>query len=470
MNKAKLDQVFNLNNSDEVFSFMKDYAYKNQDLSDELIRHFLPDDIDLDSLRAEVKNIIFSVEESGDRWGPSLNWYQIDAQLGRMMEKARYYDREGEFDAAASIASEVILFVGKHYSDDCVYECEGFDGYDFESRSAADMLISLIESRVLDIGTIRRISSDIDKASETTTFRDGGYCIADLSELQSVLEGVFDNFDDHLASLDKIIDNAGRAVYYRNRWLFRKVAYLNYKEKYDAAQKTIDDNFFVPELSKMRIDSQIFHGQIEDAIESLDRAIKCTEDSSYVHSCHERKMELLETTGDTSRLAEELEYLILNSYSSEYDYYLQLKHVLEQLPANSSNLLHTIIEKLVNKRCFHTQKDVARICAEENMIPQLTECLSWNNDYDDECYMVLAEYGNLLDSSTRRKIVEGHIDKIRTKAIPTDSRRYCYIVSNMKALRDSCSEGQAAVNKLIEEFRTQYCRRPSMMRELNKLR
>lgn len=29
---------------------MKDYAYKNQDLSDELIRHFLPDDIDLDYL------------------------------------------------------------------------------------------------------------------------------------------------------------------------------------------------------------------------------------------------------------------------------------------------------------------------------------------------------------------------------------------------------------------------------------
>lgn len=469
MNKTELDQVFNLNNSDEVFSFMKDYAYKNQDLSAALIRHFLPDDIDLDSLRAEVRNIIFSVDEREHGWGPAFDWYQIDVQLGRMMEKAKYYDREGEFDAAASIASEVILFVGKHYSDDCVYECEGFDGYDFETKSAADMLISLIESKVLDINTIRRISSDIDKASGTSTFHDGGYCIADLSELQSVLEGVFDNFDEHLASLDKIIDNAGRSVYYRNRWLFRKIAYLNYKEKYDAAQKTIDDNFFVPELSKMRIDSQIFHGQIEDAIESLDRAIECTEDSSYVHSCHERKMELLKTTGDTSRLAEELEYLFLNSYSSEYDYYLQLKHVLEQLPANSPNRLHTIIEKLVNQRRFHNQRDTARICAEENMIPQLAECLSWNNDYNDECYMVLAEYGKLLDSSTRRKIVEGHIDHIRTRAIPADSRKYCYIVSNMKALRDSCREGQAAVNKLIEEFRTQYCRRPSMMRELNKL-
>ena len=470
MNKAKLDQVFSLNSSDEVFSFMKDYAYKNQDLSDALIRHFLPDDIDLDSLRNEVRNIIFSVDESGDRWGPSLNWYQIADQLGRMMDKARYYEHEGKFDAAASIASEVILFVGKYYSDDRVYECEGFDGYDFETRSAADMLIPLIESKVLDINTIRRISNDIDKVLGTTAFQDGGYCLADLSELQSVLEGVFDNFDEHLASLDKIIDNAGRAVYYRNRWLFRKVAYLNYKEKYDAAQKTIDDNFFVPELSKMRIDSQIFHGQIEEAIESLDRAIECTEDSSYVHSCHERKMELLETTGDTSRLAEELEYLILNSYSSEYEYYLQLKHVLEQLPANSSNRLHTIIEKLVDKSRFHSQKDTARICAEENMIPQLAECLSWNNNYNDEGYMVLAEYGKLLDSSTRRKIVEEHIDHIRTRAIPTDSRRYCYIVSSMKALRDSCSEGQAAVNKLIEEFRTQYSRRPSMMRELNKLR
>lgn len=69
MSKAKLDQVFNLNNSDEVFSFMKDYAYKNQDLSEALIRHFLPDSIDPDSLRAEVRNIIFAVDESGHRWG-----------------------------------------------------------------------------------------------------------------------------------------------------------------------------------------------------------------------------------------------------------------------------------------------------------------------------------------------------------------------------------------------------------------
>ena len=120
MNKAKLDQVFSLNSSDEIFSFMKDYAYKNQDLSAALIRHFFPDDIDLDALRDEVRNIIFSVDESGE------NWYQIADQLGRMMNKARYYEQEGEFDAAASIASEVILFVGKHYSNDCVYECESY--------------------------------------------------------------------------------------------------------------------------------------------------------------------------------------------------------------------------------------------------------------------------------------------------------------------------------------------------------
>ena len=52
---------------------MKDYAYKNQDLSAALIRHFFPDDIDLDALRDEVRNIIFSVDESGHRWGPSLS-------------------------------------------------------------------------------------------------------------------------------------------------------------------------------------------------------------------------------------------------------------------------------------------------------------------------------------------------------------------------------------------------------------
>lgn len=235
------------------------------------------------------------------------------------------------------------------------------------------------------------------------------------------------------------------------------------------AQKTIDDNFFVPELSKMRIDSQIVHGQIKEAIESLDRAISCTEDQSYIYNCHKRKCELLETIGDTQRLAEELEYLILEAHSSQYGYYLQLKRTLGQLSANFSNRLHTVIEKLVNKKPFHSQKDIAMICAEENMIPQLAECLSWRNSFNNECYSVLAEYGNLLDSHTRQKIVERHIDNIRIDAIPTNSRKYYYIVDNMKALRESCDEGRTAVNELIKEFRAKYSQRPSMMSELNKL-
>ena len=73
MNEAKLDQVFNLNSSDEVFSFMKDYAHKNQDLSAALIRHFFPDDIDLDALRDEVRISSFSLmRENTDGAGVRL--------------------------------------------------------------------------------------------------------------------------------------------------------------------------------------------------------------------------------------------------------------------------------------------------------------------------------------------------------------------------------------------------------------
>lgn len=469
MDKTKLDQVFNLNEDGDIFSFMKDYAYKNQALGTALIKHFLPDRIDLDSLRDEVQDIFFSVDESGYKWGPSLNWHQIDERLGRMMEKARYYDSEGEFDAAASIASEIVLFVGEHYSEDCVYECERFDGYDFETRNAIEMLISLVESKVLDINTVKRIRGDIKKAASSDTFRNCGYCLADLDEVKSVLDGVFDDFDKHLASLDERIVNAGRCIHYRNRWLRRKVLYLIYKEEYEAAEKAIDDNFSVPELSKLRIDSQVFHGKIEDAIASLDRAIFCTEDSSYVSKCHERRKELLESIGDNVRLADELEYLLLNSYSSLYDHYLQLKSVLSQLPGNSQSRLHGTIVMMVDKRLEHCQKGIARICAEEQMIPQLAECLSWNNDYNNECYHALADYGRLLDSETRQKIVARHIDAIRRSAMPTNSQRYGYIVGHMEALKDSCEEGRVAIGNLIEEFKVTYCRRPSMMRELKKL-
>ena len=102
------------------------------------------------------------------------------------------------------------------------------------------------------------------------------------------------------------------------------------------------------------------------------------------------------------------------------------------------------------------------------MIPQLAECLSWNNDYNNECYKALAEYGRLLDAESRQRIVMGHIDVIRTSAIPTNSQRYGYIVSHMEALRDSCEEGRIAVIGLIEEFKVKYSRRPSMMKELKK--
>lgn len=469
VDKTRLDQVFNLNESGDIFSFMKDYAYKNQALGTALIKRFLPDRIDIDSLREEVQDIFFSVDESGYKWGPSLNWHQIDEQLYRMMEKARYYDSEGEFDASASIASEIVLFVGEHYSEDCVYECERFDGYDFETRNAIEMLISLVESKVLDTNTVKRIRSDIKKAAATDTFRNGGYCLADLDEIQSVLDGVFDDFDKHIASLNERIDNAGRCVHYRNRWLLRKVLYLNYKEKYNTAEKVIDDNFNVPELSKLRIDSQVFNGQIEEAVASLDRAILCTEESSYVNDCHERRKELLESIGDDVRLADEIEYLLLNSYTSVYDNYLELKQVLERLPGNSQSRLNGAVVGIVKKKLVHNQTEIARICAEQRMIPQLAECLSWNNDYNNECYKALAEYGRLLDAETRQRIVMGHIDVIRMSAIPTNSQRYGYIVSHMEALRDSCEEGRIAVIGLIEEFKVKYSRRPSMMKELKKL-
>lgn len=469
MDNTKLDKVFSLHENSDVYSFMKDYAYKNQALAAALVRHFLPDKIDVDALRNEVQDIFFSVDESGYRWGPSLNWHQIDEQLGRMMEKARYYDAEGEFEAAASIASEVILFVGQHYTDDCVYECEHFDGYDFETRNAIKMLISLVESKVLDISTIKRIKKDIKKAASTDTFRNGGYCIENLDELQSVIDGVFDDFEEHLASLDARIANAGRCEHYKNQWLLRKVSYLYFKEENAAAEKVIDENFSIPELSRLRIDTQIFHGKIEDAIDSLKRAILCTEDKWYAIECHERRLELLESIGDEARQAEELEFLFLNSFSSTYDYYLKYKSLLEKLTGDASEMLHGVIEKLVRKSNVHSQKDIARICAEENMLPQLAECLSWNDSYGNDCYQCLAEYGKFLDSDTRNKIVTRHIDVIRRSAIPTDSRRYGYIISHMAALRDSCDEGREAVDALIEEFKLLYSRRRSMMSELKKL-
>ena len=38
------------------------------------------------------------------------------------------------------------FFFGKHYTDDRVYECESYDGYDFATASAADIAVFVMLS------------------------------------------------------------------------------------------------------------------------------------------------------------------------------------------------------------------------------------------------------------------------------------------------------------------------------------
>lgn len=64
MDKTKLDKVFSLHENSDVYSFMKDYAYKNQALAAALVRHFLPDKIDVDALRNEVQDMMLCTKNN----------------------------------------------------------------------------------------------------------------------------------------------------------------------------------------------------------------------------------------------------------------------------------------------------------------------------------------------------------------------------------------------------------------------
>ncbi len=468
IDKNTLDKVFRYTDEEELYDFLKEEVYRNASLAKKLTKRFLPDETACVDFRQEVENVFLCADEIRSKWGPSMDWHQIDSGLWRMYEKAEYLKDKAKCHEAADIACQIISSVGKEYSKDEVFADDSFDGDDFCTYKCVDLLIEMIERDVFDQKKLNDIQREIQKAARMETYAD--YCICDFDMLLCVLNGELSEADEHLKTLDTKIA-VQRYNRDKNKWIMRKASFLQRKGMDNDAASLTEENFGVPEISRRVIDNQLCNGQWEAAIESIGRAIKCTphDEYSYVNECCIKRIEACEKLGIIETRIEDYASLMRHSCSEEmYGYYLNLKKLM---PDDEFKVkLKEIVTELMKGSLLFTHKCVARILAEETSLELLCDCLSINDKMENtEGFEAFKEYASVLTMAQRMLVVRHHVDAIREMAATATSKDYSSVRFQMERLLDCCSEAMPLVHELKKEFQETYKRRHAFMRELMRL-
>jgi len=151
-----------------------------------------------------------------------------------------------------------------------------------------------------------------------------------------------------------------------------------------------------------------------------------------------------------------------------YGYYQNLKQLTPE--DNFKVKLKEVIQELLKGCLMFTHKCIARILSEENESELLCDCLSVNDEWNNtEGFEAFKEYGSVLTSEQRGKVVQRHIDAIREMATTATSKNYSSIRYQMQQLLECCSEAAPMVHELKTEFQEMYKRRPAFMKELERL-
>ena len=131
-------------------------------------------------------------------------------------------------------------------------------------------------------------------------------------------------------------------------------------------------------------------------------------------------------------------------------------------------IVSEIVRDLLSGNAYFYQKETARICYEEGLLPELETCLVSGSGID-EPFETANAYIGALPPDARVRVLNILSDRIREDSVPVKSSHYPYIRQKIELLMDSCDQGKEMMTSLVMELKTNYSNRPAFMRELSKL-
>lgn len=466
--KSKLQELISQLNSEQLSEYLVEYSKKDKAFAkafaDFLNTKLMADD-DFD-IRQEVEDLFTLERPSGGRYDryDDTDWYGIMHGVNDLFDKARHALDKGLIRKAAGMALQWLSSFADNFT-------EGAFSYDDEGIAFGDACEEageIIDKAVNHPNADDEFKEDVaDKLSDIADRGDAmrDYCFYDIDSLSERMNAMTETPERALATVEKMLSKGG----YKSpveQLIIQKYNLLMSLGRKDEALKFIKENISKEKVCDFIVDKYVKAKDYDKAVELLELAIKKSEDYDGWQWMR-KEIEIFEKQKRESDVIKTYRRLFISCHG-DIDCYHELK---KRIPASEwKSYLAQLMSETPFLEPWSSNDDKAEILIAEGDFQALHNYLLSMKSGSYSQLEVLAAYADKLPEDLQPDIANFYGDVIRKEATNANKKDdYSRIRWNIEQLQE-LHNTENLVNDIVSEFRNLYHRRPSFMRELDKIK
>ncbi len=386
----------------------------------------------------------------------------------------------GDYEAAVRKGLDFLRFVGKEYERKQVYDHFEWDGDDFYTRDAEEMLANVLRNDKTPKECVEMARKEIAEIEAMEAYND--CCLAFFDNVHEAIDFRLASSERYIEEMDKQIERHSRE--YKKDLEDSSFEYLCALHKYDALddllQKKIDylvslgdekgieriveEYLYMPSVSSHLVNGLMNDGKDEEALAAIDKVLKVFRVDRFTGSAqlHLKKALLLERKGDMKGVAEEYRRVFRQHLSNKRLYFDRMKEMVSKEEWDDF-----VVKAFEDIPCI-TDEDCEKVCdliVEEKKYQCLLKILKQNSSsfHRTEYFKRYARYMNEED---QRAYADFVIDDLRLRLRYADSGSYHYIVDEIMLLCSTCEVAKSMGIDFVAEIIVKYRNRRALMKLL----
>lgn len=386
----------------------------------------------------------------------------------------------GDNVAAVRKGLDFLRFVGREYERKQVYDHSEWDGDDFYSREAEEILANVLRNDRTPKECVEMAQKEIAGIEAMEAYDD--YCLAFFDNVHEAMDFRLADAARYIEEMDRQIERHSKD--YRkdlkegnfevfcalgrynalDDLLEKKIDYLMSLGDEKGIEKVEEEFLYMPSVSAFVVNGLINDGKDAEAIAAIDKILSVFRSDRFTASAqlHLKKALLLERKGDNMGVAEEYRRVFRQQLSNKRLYFGSMK---EMVPKEKWDGF--VVKAFEDIPCC-TDSDCGVVCdliVEEEKYQCLLKILKQNGSSTHRTEY-FKRYARYMSEEDQRAYADFVIDDLRLRLKYADSGSYHYIVDEINLLY-SCSEAvKDKVVDLVVEIVGKYGNRRALMRLL----
>ena len=386
----------------------------------------------------------------------------------------------GDNVAAVRKGLDFLRFVGKEYERKQVYDHSEWDGDDFYTREAEEMLANVLRNDRTPKECVETAQKEIVEIEAMEAYDD--YCLAFFDNVHEAIDFRLASAERYIEEMDKQIERHSKE--YKKDLEGGGFEYLCALHKYDALddllqkkidyqrsmgdekgiERVVEEYLYMPSVSAHLVNGLMNDDKDEEALAAIDKILMVFRIDRFMGSAqlHLKKALLLERKGDMKGVAEEYRRVFRQHLSNKRLYFDRMKEIV---PLEEWD--DFVVKAFEDIPCI-TDDDCEKVCdliVEEKKYQCLLKILKQNSSstHRTEYFKRYARYMSEVD---QRAYADFVIDDLRLRLRYADSGSYHYIVDEIMLLCSTCEVAKSIGINFVAEIMVKYGNRRALIKLL----